>query len=204
MPTFHITTLETWEHRVRYTVDAPTLPEAYEQIQGQQHAYDRQDVVESGDKVLFMLEATADGEEIRIPPECQEQNSRPDPQCAECQRSFGPHYRGPCEHGVEPAAQAAMEFPCEKCGKVETFGTGSAICEACEKITAGTDARFMVLTLERVTGDGCPEVLIVPEQPHDTDAFDFAKRVLELEMEPSDCAILHGPFSVERDMIELE
>jgi|GEM_PF-4966913 len=28
-----------------------------------------------------------------------------------------------------------LEFPCEKCGKVETLGTGSAICEECEAKT---------------------------------------------------------------------
>jgi|GEM_PF-4313438 len=79
MPQFWITTLETWEHRVDYTVDAPTLVEAYEQIQGQQHAYDRHEVIGSGDKVLFMQEAADESGEIPVPPEFGEQAEQPQP-----------------------------------------------------------------------------------------------------------------------------
>src|SRR5262245_25566626 len=36
------------------------------------------------------------------PPDADEVDTDDDQVCPECARSFGPHYRGPCEHGAAP------------------------------------------------------------------------------------------------------
>ena len=64
MPYFNLTTIERWEHKVRYCdIDAESLEQALDSIRQGNEAYHEQTVMEGGDEVLFLH--AADDEESR-------------------------------------------------------------------------------------------------------------------------------------------